>query len=280
ALDGRPMPARRAAELVRTLALAVHHAHERGIIHRDLKPANVLLTADGTPKVADFGLAKRLGDAGVTLTGAVVGSPSYMAPGQAFGSSRDVGRECDVYALGAILYELLTGRPPFRGATVLETLDQVRSHDAVPPRQFQPAVPRDLETICLKCLAKGERDRYPSAAALADDLRRFLAGEAITARSSTLLEHVTRALAHSQIDPSFRALAQTIWLLAPVPLIVHLAVYLTWRSAPNFPLIALGTTLGTMVPIMLVIGWSNRAAMRLVPSVQRRHLRTVWGSQA
>ncbi len=182
-LDGRPWSPTEAAQLVESLAMAVHHAHLRGIVHRDLKPANILLTADGIPKVTDFGLAKSLGaDIDLTRTDSIIGSPSYMAPEQAGGSVRRIGPATDVYSLGAILYELLTGRPPFRAATVLDTLEQVRS--APPPSlsRIQQGLPIDLETIVLKCLEKGPESRYPSAAALAADLRRFCAGEPIWAR--------------------------------------------------------------------------------------------------
>src|SRR5262249_22326677 len=143
-LDGTPVPARQAASLVLALARAVQHAHERGIVHRDLKPANVLLIADGTPKIADFGLAKRADSDYVhTQTGAILGSPSYMAPEQAAGATEKVGPPTDVYALGVILYELLTGRPPFKGATIIETMEQVREHDPAPPKSLQPRTPRD-----------------------------------------------------------------------------------------------------------------------------------------
>jgi len=181
------LEAQPAAALVETLARAVHAAHGKGIVHRDLKPGNVLLADDGTPKVADFGLAKLLSGATEgppecdTQTGAVLGTPGYMAPEQAVGD-KEVGPAADVYGLGAILYECLTGRPPFRAATPLETLDLVRSSDPVAPRLLRPGLPRDLETICLKCLRKEPARRYGSAEALADDLGRFQRGEPIQGR--------------------------------------------------------------------------------------------------
>jgi serine/threonine-protein kinase len=194
-LAGAPQPACRAAALVAGVAEAVHAAHQSGIVHRDLKPANILLTADGTPKITDFGLARHLeGAAGLTHSGNPVGTPSYMAPEQAEGRSRDVGPAADTYALGAILYELLTGRPPFRAETAAETLRQVVSQDLVPPSRLNAKVPRDLETVCLKCLRKEPHLRYASAAALAEDLRRFLLGEAILARPERRLERLVRRL--------------------------------------------------------------------------------------
>jgi WD40 repeat protein/tetratricopeptide (TPR) repeat protein len=183
ALDGTPWHERRAAELVEALARGVAEAHRLGIIHRDLKPANVLLAADGTPKIGDFGLAKSLAnDSGLTATDSIMGSPGYMAPEQAEGKTKQVGPAADVYALGAILYELLTGRPPFVGASILETLEQVRLTEPVAPSRLVPRLPRDIETIALKCLQKEPAKRYDSAADLAADLRRFLDGEPILAR--------------------------------------------------------------------------------------------------
>jgi tetratricopeptide (TPR) repeat protein len=182
-LAGTPQAPRQAAEWVETLARAVQYAHQKGVIHRDLKPANVLLTADGALKVGDFGLAKHIHqDRGDTQTGAILGTPNYMAPEQAEGKVHEVGPLADVYALGAILYECLTGNPPFKGTSVLDTLEQVRTAEPVSVRELQPKVPRDLETICLKCLQKAPRKRYASAMELADDLRRFLDGQPIRAR--------------------------------------------------------------------------------------------------
>jgi hypothetical protein len=191
--EDRPQPPRYAAELVETLARAVQHAHEQGIVHRDLKPGNVLLAADGTPKITDFGLAKTLDeDESLTESGAVVGTPSYMAPEQAGGKSKDqpVGPPADVYALGALLYQALTGRPPFEGTDRLETLLLVLSTEPAPPRRLQPKLPRDLETICLKCLSKEPSKRYACAADLADDLRRFLDGRPIAARPTPRWERL------------------------------------------------------------------------------------------
>jgi tetratricopeptide (TPR) repeat protein len=208
-LAGAPQPPQQAAELVELLARAVQVAHEAGIVHRDLKPANVLLTPDNVPKVADFGLAKRLDAAVQTLSGLVVGTPSYMAPEQAEGKNKEVGPRADVYALGAILYELLTGRAPFRGASVAETLAQVVYGEAVPPRRLNRAAPRDLETICLKCLRKEAGKRYQSASALAEDLRRFLDGRPIKARPVSAWE---RALKWAGRRPAQAALIGAVVL--------------------------------------------------------------------
>jgi WD40 repeat protein len=182
-LQGGPLVPERAARLLALLAEALHAAHERGVIHRDLKPANVLFAQDGTPKVVDFGLAKLLdAEPGPTRSGELLGTPSYMAPEQAAGQVSEVGPATDVYALGAIFYELLTGRPPFRAPTAVETVKQVIDREPLRPRQLQPAVPRDLETICLKCLEKQPARRYASAGALGEDVRRFLDGRPILAR--------------------------------------------------------------------------------------------------
>ncbi len=179
-LGGTPQPVRQAAMLLVTLAKAVEVAHQGGIIHRDLKPANVLLTADGTPKIADFGLARLLeGGAALTLSGAAVGTPSYMAPEQAQGKLRSVGPAIDIYSLGAILYKLLTGRPPFRAETASETEFQVITQEPVPPSRLNARVPRDIETICLKCLEKDPARRYATANELAADLGRFLESKPI-----------------------------------------------------------------------------------------------------
>jgi WD40 repeat protein len=191
-LHGAPLPPKEAARLVETLARAVHAAHDKGVVHRDLKPANVLLADDGTPKIADFGLARKLDEAGQTASGSVMGTPSYMPPEQAGGKVRELGPAVDVYALGAILYECLTGRPPFLAATTYETMVQVMSEEPVPPRQLNAQVPADLETICLKCLRKEAARRYESAISLAEDLGRWLRREPILARPAGAAERVAK----------------------------------------------------------------------------------------
>lgn len=188
----RPAP-RVAAEWIETLARAIHVAHEQGIIHRDLKPANVLISEDGTLKISDFGLAKRLdGDSSETRAGDIVGTPHYMSPEQAAGKIQSIGPATDVYALGVMLYELLTGTRPFTGETILETLQEVRSRDPQSVRIKNPRIHRDLETICMKCLRKDPASRYPSALELAKDLRRFLDGEPVVARPISRIERLAR----------------------------------------------------------------------------------------
>lgn len=234
AVAANPLPPRAAAELVEMLARGVQAAHGAGIIHRDLKPANILLTTPppessspaggvipllGMPKVSDFGLAKRLDEeGGQTRTGAVMGTPSYMSPEQAEGKTKVIGPATDVYALGAILFECLTGQPPFKGATVLETLDQVRFKEATSPSTMRPGVPRDLETICLKCLNKDPAARYANAGALADDLRRHLDGLSIEARPTpawkkTLRRVTRRPAAVALAALSLALVALVAWLI-------------------------------------------------------------------
>jgi serine/threonine protein kinase len=221
-IGGRPQPAEEAARLVEVLAEALQAVHACGIIHRDLKPANILLKhPDKTPKITDFGLAKRLdGGSGQTRSGAILGTPSYMAPEQARGRG-ELGPATDVYALGVILYELLTGRPPFEGASPAETIAQVLEEEPISPARLRPTLPRDLVTICLKCLEKDPRRRYASAAALADDLHRFLAGMPIRARPVGAPERLWR---WCRRRPQVAALTAATSVLA-VALVVTVIVY-------------------------------------------------------
>jgi tetratricopeptide (TPR) repeat protein len=254
-LDGTPQNTRSAAELVQSLARAMRAAHECGVIHRDLKPANVLLAADGTAKITDFGLAKQLDkEGGQTQSGAIVGTPAYMAPEQAQARHQEIGPAADLYALGVILYELLTGRPPFRSEKPLDTLWQVIHQEPVAPSRLQPSVPRDLETICLKCLQKEPGRRYQSAAALAEDLGRFLTGEPIHARPIGIWE---RSVKWARRRPTAAALVAVSMLAVSATLMgsVVYAAYTQQRLSEHLRL----QTVGNDVQKALARGETARA---------------------
>jgi hypothetical protein len=221
-----PLPAKRAARYVQLFAEAIHYAHGKGILHRDLKPSNVLIDANDQPHITDFGLAKRLGeDSGMTMSGQVLGTPSYLPPEQASSKRGTVGPHSDVYSLGAILYHLLAGRPPFLGTSVTETLDQVLNTEPAAPRALNPGVPKDLETICLKCLEKDFKRRYASAKELAEDLKRWLEGIPILARPITATE---RAVKWVRRKP---AIASLVGAITFTVVIGFCGVFWQWRQA-------------------------------------------------
>lgn len=231
--QGKPLPARRAAAYVETIARAIHYAHQHGILHRDLKPSNVLIDSSNQPKITDFGLAKVLtSDTELTISGQVLGTPHYLPPEQAAGKRGRVGPWSDIYGLGAILYYLLTGRPPFQADDLAEVLNQVLYQEPVPPRLLNGSVPKDLETICLKCLEKEPDRRYGSAQAVAEDLGRYLRGDTILARPVNAPE---RAWRWCQRKPALAA-ALTACVVA---LVVGVAgIYWQWRRAEAEGLIA------------------------------------------
>ncbi len=250
-----PLPAREAAQLVAAVARGVDHAHKAGVLHRDLKPSNVLLDSNGVPHVTDFGLAK-LFDAEaqlpsdappgestpqrLTQSGAILGTPSYMSPEQAAGR-KDLGTAADVYALGAILYELLTGRPPFQAASAMDTLMLVLEQDPVPPRLLNPGVPRELETIALKCLSKTPARRYATAGDLAADLEAYLAGEPVSAMASGLafaLERLFRETHHAAVLENWGVLWMwhSLWTL----LLCLVTQVMAWEGVERYePYLAL-----------------------------------------
>lgn len=270
-----PMAGRAAARCVLKIARAVQYAHAQGILHRDLKPSNILMDASDEPHITDFGLAKRLGgDSGQTRTGAVLGTPSYMAPEQAQGRIRDLGPPCDVYGLGALLYELLTGRPPFRAETPLDTLMQVIHNAPAPPRLLNPNVDPDLETICLKCLEKDRAHRYQTAAALADDLQRHLDGEPISARSSNVLDRLTRMLDRSQHDYAFATWSSMVLIMAGVIGVEHLLVFVLMQTeAPRW---TIQSCRFLQFLLLAFLFWHNRRSNLLPTTSAERELWSIW----
>jgi serine/threonine-protein kinase len=246
---GRPQPPHVAAAVVERIAHAVNVAHAHGIVHRDLKPGNILIGRDGTPKVGDFGLAKRLdAESGHTHSGAVMGTPNYMAPEQAAGNAKEVGPPADVYALGVILYELLAGRTPFQADNLPALLEKVIHNQPPALSDSGRTVPRDLETICLKCLAKEPGLRYQTAGELAEDLRRFQHGESISARQLGMVERFAWMLEKSQHDKQFVRYAGFFLWLAPVLLVPELvATAIRYYGLPSYyvvPVYAMRPVLG------------------------------------
>jgi eukaryotic-like serine/threonine-protein kinase len=230
-IAGRPQPPRAAAEMIRTLALAADYAHRQGIVHCDLKPSNILITPEGVPKIADFGVAKWLeSDDLWSEDGRIVGTPHYMAPEQASGQTNSVGPATDVYSLGVILYEMLTGRPPHYSSTSLETLTLVCQQEPVSPRRLQPRLSRDLETVVLKCLRKEAGKRYGSAKLLAEDLERFLIGKPILARQANRAERAFIWTKRHQRSVSLIAVMTTFWIAIFSLFYLHHIAMVRWYS--------------------------------------------------
>lgn len=277
ALQGQPLASRKAADLIYKLARAIQHAHDRGIVHRDIKPSNILMTSDGTPKISDFGLAKRIDiEQHHTQTGTIVGTPCYMAPEQADGRASEIGPAADVYALGVVLYQLLTGRVPFVGESMLDTLEQVRSHEPIPPSQLVPKLPRDIEIICLKCLEKNDKDRYSSASMLADDLDRFIRGETIMAQPPTMLQLFAKELLRSNHEfQHFREWSNYFLMTAPVPPLLLLLLTLSFNDHRYFSYIALGTTFVIFGISQFVLLNLTRKGFQSFPARLKRHTQNV-----
>jgi hypothetical protein len=274
--DG-PMTANESAKLLVQVSRAVQHAHCQGVLHRDLKPSNILLDRDGEAYVGDFGLAKLIDvDGSLTQSGAILGTPSYMSPEQASRGWGPVGPASDVYSLGAILYQMLTGRPPFQAPSPLDTVLLLLEQDPVPPRLLNPKVNADLEMIALKCLQKAPNLRYPTAAALGDDLDAYLAGEPISARSTTL-----RALAARLLGETHHAAVLEnwgmLWICHSVALLLFFGLtnWLLWRGvSARWPYVAIFTVgLGAWAALF----WNLRRRGGPISFVERQ-LAHVWGA--
>lgn len=270
-----PMPIHDAARHVMIVARAMHHAHGMGIVHRDLKPSNILVDAQGHPHVTDFGLAKKLGgDPGQTRTGSIMGTPSYMSPEQASGRIKDLGPATDIYSLGAVLYELITGQSMFPAETPVEALKCVLEREPYPPRLLNSKIDRDLETICLKCLQKDTKHRYATAAELADDLQRYLAGEPIHARSTSVLDRLTRTLDRSQHMAEFRDWESMLLVLAAIMFLGHFAMFVV--SHLGLPTWTHWATRGAQFSLIGILFWHYRARTLLPTSAAERQLWSIW----
>jgi serine/threonine protein kinase len=273
------LPPKQAAHYVAEVARAVQFAHERGVLHRDIKPSNVLVDENGRVRVMDFGLAKQVdadGDDKLTVTGQLLGTPSYMAPEQITGPSAAIGTACDVYGLGALLYELLTGQPPFRGETQVETLLGVMENDPPLPRRINPTVPRELEMIALKCLEKQPANRYATAAAVAEDLERYLEGESLSISSPGLFERLVRTLERSKFDREIHAWSRMLLHVAWIAVAGHGAAFLNAALHASHAMINLAIIRTLGVGAMVVVFWARRADWYPPRGAAARQLWALW----
>lgn len=270
-----PLPPQQAARYIMLCARGLQYAHDHGVLHRDLKPSNIMIDEHDDPRIMDFGLAKRVDDSKHhTLTGTVLGTPSYMSPEQATGDTRKISNRSDVYSLGAVLYELLTGRPPFCADNHLDTLLHVVQSEPVPPRLLNPKVDVDLENICLKCLEKNPKDRYPSAGALADDLERYLRGDAVQARSTNVFDRLTRTLDRGHHDVAFHTWSTMLYWIAAIVVGEHFLVFLlTYFQFPDWLLVSARCSQFVLIGLVF---WRNRGDRLLPATAAERELWTIW----
>ena len=280
-MKSRTVSVREAARYIHEVALAIAHAHRHNVLHRDLKPSNVLIDAAGHARVTDFGLAKHLADdSEITVSGQILGTPSYMSPEQAGARQSQVGPATDIYSTGALLYHLLTGRPPFQGDTPMETMVQVREHDPVLPRVYNPEIPRNLEMICMKCLEKRPKHRYPAARALARDLHRFLEGEAVSLSSVKLFDRLVQALERGHYDVEMRSWGTMCMRFAVIVVTAHVLIFVQTQTRgppPHSLAWVAGTRAWEFLGIMAVM-WFHRRDCYPPRSLPSRQIWALWAA--